>query len=426
MMRKPSRAKTGCLVVVSVALLLVFIGAFQWLKPIDIEVPERKYPPDNAYDQLKKLSEQISQLSKKDARFARGTKLVSEQVSSNAPTLSPQDRADIQYFLNQYEPYRQKIVLGLKQPSTAVLEYRFDWLFSELAEFRQFARYNAYLMTQAREKNDLNRVLNLYEEGMIFAQQIDNEGVLIHYLVVLAIEAITHNQMTQIVPKLNAAQCERLVKFLRQHLKNSTPPAEAMTFEKWMAIQFLIDFQKGKYSESTSFQEVFSVDSLSPLMRYSNLRWAASEVENNYAKIVSELDKPANQQKLAIHPVHPLNKILLVSPDSIGYAAAQRESHLRATACAAAVRSFKLKTGRYPKTLQEAGVQDLNVDPYTGGEFVYKVDPSKGFLIYSLGADGVDDGGRLAKSRDEKGDVSYRSPRRNKDGTYADDPIWLK
>lgn len=73
---------------------------------------------------------------------------------------------------------------------------------------------------------------------------------------------------------------------------------------------------------------------------------------------------------------------------------------------AAAVRAYRLRHGFYPATLNEAGAADLNKDPFTGGGFVYK--PGKqGFLMYSMGRDGKDDGGWRASERyDGRGDIT--------------------
>ena len=63
-----------------------------------------------------------------------------------------------------------------------------------------------------------------------------------------------------------------------------------------------------------------------------------------------------------------------------------------------------MEHGGYPKTLAEAGVADLNKDPFTGGEFVYKTS-QKGFLVYSVGEDGRDDGGKRAARDRPPGDI---------------------
>jgi hypothetical protein len=169
-----------------------------------------------------------------------------------------------------------------------------------------------------------------------------------------------------------------------------------------------------------------------PFARLLNLRWAANEFEENMSAIASEYRKPYLQQRELPEPRHLFNKIIIpVFAQAFGKEALM-EAIIRMTGCAAAVRAYKLRHGRYPKTLAEAGVQDLNYDPYTGGEFIYKTDPSKGFLIYSVFFNGVDDGGkRPHANRDipntDLSPVYYRDPSgRSPDTVPPGPPAWLK
>lgn len=58
----------------------------------------------------------------------------------------------------------------------------------------------------------------------------------------------------------------------------------------------------------------------------------------------------------------------------------------------------------YPVSLealrQEGFVDDLPADPFGGGAIVYKSD-ADGFIVYSVGPDGIDDGGI-------RGDVAFK------------------
>jgi hypothetical protein len=61
-----------------------------------------------------------------------------------------------------------------------------------------------------------------------------------------------------------------------------------------------------------------------------------------------------------------------------------------------ACRVFKARTGRYPDSLAEL-VPDLlpavPIDPFTGDPLVYRRE-GEGFVVYSLGSNQKDDGGR--------------------------------
>lgn len=62
-----------------------------------------------------------------------------------------------------------------------------------------------------------------------------------------------------------------------------------------------------------------------------------------------------------------------------------------------ALRAYRLQTGRYPATLQALTPRILKkvpLDPFAqGGTLVYRPTPT-GYLLYSIGPDGKEDGGR--------------------------------
>ena len=66
-----------------------------------------------------------------------------------------------------------------------------------------------------------------------------------------------------------------------------------------------------------------------------------------------------------------------------------------------AVRKFRLRhNGTPPKTLRELSPDFLNVasghDPFSGGDLKYRLIPDGSYLLYSVGIDGVDNGGDLS------------------------------
>jgi hypothetical protein len=67
---------------------------------------------------------------------------------------------------------------------------------------------------------------------------------------------------------------------------------------------------------------------------------------------------------------------------------------------------YKKEHGAFPRDLQALGAQDL-VDPCTGQPLVYRPEPN-GFLLYSLGPDLTDDGGRDYDYKEKKGDIVWR------------------
>ena len=81
----------------------------------------------------------------------------------------------------------------------------------------------------------------------------------------------------------------------------------------------------------------------------------------------------------------------------------------RVTRAALAVERFRLGAGALPENLADVVPRYLDVlpeDPYDGNPLRYrKLD--KGFVVYSIGKDGIDDGGEPQEAR-AKGDITFR------------------
>jgi hypothetical protein len=108
---------------------------------------------------------------------------------------------------------------------------------------------------------------------------------------------------------------------------------------------------------------------------------------------------------------------------------------MRLVGCAAAIRLHKLRTGKYPASLEALQLGEMSIDPFSGKPFVYKTDPRFGFLLYSVSENRVDDGGQspyggAPEPRGDLSPVSMRVPdylkgvRRDQLPLVA--PIWLR
>jgi hypothetical protein len=87
---------------------------------------------------------------------------------------------------------------------------------------------------------------------------------------------------------------------------------------------------------------------------------------------------------------------------------------MRLLICDLAIRAYRLDHGRNPAKLADLVPEYLSglpKDPFSGGQFVYRLTP-KGYLLYSVGVNGVDDGGKqssLAGLGDD-GDILLDDP----------------
>ena len=91
-----------------------------------------------------------------------------------------------------------------------------------------------------------------------------------------------------------------------------------------------------------------------------------------------------------------VSKFILVNFESTFLKEAQLEATLLASRTGLACRLHKSRTGQYPDSLEAlvpAILEEIPVDPFTGKPLVYRRE-GEGFIVYSLGSNQKDDGGR--------------------------------
>ena len=102
------------------------------------------------------------------------------------------------------------------------------------------------------------------------------------------------------------------------------------------------------------------------------------------------------------------SKLILPSLGSSVVREAYTQAHIELAQIALALEQFHEKSGKLPSQLSELAPQFLNLipsDPFTGQPFKYRQLP-KGYVVYSVDRDGLDDGGRETPLRKKINDKS--------------------
>jgi hypothetical protein len=419
----------GCGGFAAVALVSVLLLVRWWTAPIDIpREPPPSYPNPNAYELYRTLAVQLLEQEKVRPAYKKAATDIAEGIRLRRPLNSP----EIRRYLQAMEPVRLAYRRFLDMPSRVILSYRADDLFPELRGFRQWARIEATDALLAIETGDYARVLDNYRAVLLLSEQIRNGGPMMHHLTASSCVSIISHVMGEAISQLTIRECEQLVEATREWERRRVPIEQAYIVERAWHINLLHDFYEGKEKLTPEwFGGQANSPKRLPSPKWLNLRAAARELDRLYQMAIAETRKPVLQQAKLPEPGHVINAILLPGFDTYPRAEAVRLARARLLGIAAAVRAYRLKHGRYPATLAEAGVADLNKDPFTGAEFIYKTS-EQGFLVYSVGEDGRDDGGQRAAGDRKPGDigpVSYFSsplPPRPLSSMTPGSVVWLK
>jgi ABC-type transport system involved in multi-copper enzyme maturation permease subunit len=131
------------------------------------------------------------------------------------------------------------------------------------------------------------------------------------------------------------------------------------------------------------------------------------------AALPAEEQRPAFQRLEAERAELPwLARQFAVAPGRAADNSLRNKAALRCAAAALAAERFRLRHGRWPEGLDELVPDDLArvpPDPFDAAPMRFRR-LDDGLVVYSVGPDGVDDGGTLARGQDDAGgkDVGFR------------------
>jgi hypothetical protein len=115
---------------------------------------------------------------------------------------------------------------------------------------------------------------------------------------------------------------------------------------------------------------------------------------------IAEMERLLDQED-----VHPLLRRLTPSLERYGFLKGRGETTRSATLLVTHLNAYKQKHGVYPESLAAFAGQDFAIDPFSAAPFVYKRSGDD-FVLYSVGANGVDDAG-VHDRRGETNDLVF-------------------
>jgi len=427
----------GCGVLFGVVLVLC-VGVLVWaFTPPKIEIPPRQLPPNNAYDEYRAMAEEMKQRLDADTRF--------KQIESAIRDGQPLSAADRAYYLQRMEPYLRRYELLTQRPSVVSAERSVHTRSPKFAQMRRIAWTEAYLMREELRQKRYRAAVARADRLSRLADQVRNGGPLIHYLVGLAIHSIALQPIREELPRIqDRAALEALLKFARDYEKRRTPLWKCIQEEHYFTLSVFQELMDGR----TNIDELTGTSTTSQpetprrgFLPYKLLvKTALPELNRLMTQAVEEAKLPFHQRRPEkLDPQknarHPLNAILIHVPFETSNRETAEVTLMRLVGCTAAIRLHKLRTGKYPASLEALQLGEMIIDPFSGKPFVYKTDPRFGFLLYSVSQNRVDDGGQspyggVPEPRGDLSPVSVRAPdhlkgvRRDQRPLVA--PIWLR
>ena len=303
----------------------------------------------------------------------------------------------------------------------------FSEVFPELSQLRTLAQVAAAYGRDLAQRGDASAALDVFLDIVEEGNDLLHGPELTYVSVSRAIQAIGLRPMHELLAagQLSAEDYARAAARL-ERLAREQPPAESIARR-----QYIVDRQATEEFFCSAPREVggwrWALGGLTPwgedVQKLYALRFVPGRrtifvirFDRRWRRTFAALKKPYPQ---SLYELELLEKEQRRGPLSL-FGLAPRffkallahRAVLRGTMLVCALEGYELRAGAYPRSLGElvrAGlISALPEDPFAGRPFVYRRRKS-GYLLYSIGPDARDDGGKALRPfwRDKPGDIVF-------------------
>ena len=245
------------------------------------------------------------------------------------------------------------------------------------------------LMWEARSRAADGRpdeALDSVQDGLRMARNLTINGVMVHQLVSIAICAITTSSLDRV-------------------LSSSQPSADR-----------LIAFARWNEENRAEMQPLSATVALESVQHQRWMREVVAPAEDGYtAEVMAWANRPAYSRG----PLHDApwegHELTMAGAGTWMRMAEKRllnDTSVAGMSVRCALEAYRQREGRYPTTLEALApdyLAEVPADPCSGKAFRYvlkRLDGTGGYVLYSVGPDGHDDGGTLVfNSNDDLGDI---------------------
>ncbi|HEY4760029.1 MAG TPA: hypothetical protein VIH42_05555 [Thermoguttaceae bacterium] len=343
--------------------------------------------------------------------------------SMNKPDFNPQDPALVR-FLQQQDGTIALILKATKKPGCYFEhDYNRPSIAMLLPEFRPLRDVAKLMALHARWKaatGDYQTAMEDVNAVFIMAEHVSNEPILIAGLVSAAIDSLAYESLQNILASHQLGQADLDMLKLNSSFSHEKLMQRSLLYEEALRLSIFYDIDKygfsqilyGKGPDIRGSSFVFRIFLLNDEIQAN--KWYSDQA-NQYAAQPYYKTKDQWEKLLSFSEYAP-NSIFVRSlfpalnryVESMTRADARRDN----VRLALAMCHYRAKNGKYPDKLEEM-VPDymafVPVDLFDGKPLHLKQTADK-LVIYSVGPDGIDDGGAPYDKQSHKGDVTFELP----------------
>jgi hypothetical protein len=405
----PSRRSGSCgRFAVGGCSVILLVAAFWWIiaqTPPAVRIPTPVMPNPNAFNTFQLAASQMLESKKIDN--AATTPEAARRAGVPMLTL-----ADREKLSAENAPALATLREGLDQQYMNPPSRSFNTLMPYFAKFRGLARFLAFDSALHSAKGDYRGAARSSIDSIAMGGQIPHGSTVIGGLVGVACQAIGRRPLWQLVDHLNAAQSTEAVRRLEKIRQNEFSEADILQEEKWAGQAGLMEFFRSKnpgnlfamMSSSPQTPQNPAFNSAASSLFY--LIYSKQRIMNDYTVFMDAEIKRARQPYRAKKgaepkPLDPFVEILAPVSDGMIIRSQVNRSQNGLLETTIALRAYKLLHGAYPASLADLSPQIMKTqptDPFASGQpFQYRRNGAA-YILYSIGPDGKNDGGKAIDS----------------------------
>jgi len=284
---------------------------------------------------------------------------------------------------------------------------------------RSLAKVNRVRMFEAGRSGNEAELLRAFETNLALARHISRQTWIIDRLTANAILALTADEIAaqSLEREIPASTCSAVLILLDKY-SDLPPPSFAFEGERLM----VLDAIQATHSDDGAGSGVRLPLALEPQpsgianvvgLYYARKTDVVAAVDKAYGEMQTLADAPRAQRKnLGLDPVGDVERLgsryaildlMMPAAEKAFQSNDQIQMHLGGLRCLLAIEIYRRMHGNTPPesldALVSSSIAHLPLDPYASeGRFRYRVldapdEVGRRYLLYSVGADGVDNGG---------------------------------
>jgi len=403
--REKSRRRARRLIKALAVIPALFLLGHTWLWWIDrdpgIRIPDPQMPSPNAFADFRSAGEALTM-------FEETGKALSRPSDGGPAKIAPltEMEAIVKQNADALRLLREGFAHEYREPPAR----SFSHPFPHYAKHRGIARLLAVEAMVHERRGRIAQANASDLDAMDMGMRIRNGGPVIGALVGVGCSAIGRIGLWERLDRMSAQDARAALARLDRIEARRVPVADNLVEEKWCGVGGLLEIMRdpdwrwnlGGLTGTEQQEQNATLKSYGLFI--AMLPFSKTSMVERYMLNLDRQVRYARAYPLASEPVapeglvYPLNNLLYPVFISLAFKDASdrcADGLLRKTL---AVRAYRLEKGRLPRGLQEvvqAGyIEAVPRDPFLGDGSVlrYRIAP-KGPVIYSVGPDGVDNGG---------------------------------